>query len=1152
MKKFLRRLVVTAVIGGMAANSVPVVSMLTVQAEETKEGITQEKIDAANDAYNDAEVKLEFLTMSDTEFGGKPEDVSQTQQVSYEAQNYLYQRIRDWAKEKNFNIEAIMDNGDVAGGNEAEYYDCQAGNKGRVQGWYRAVEQVFTENFGEWDPVYMMCSGNHDLSDVMGDTFDEKHKEDDKWYYGNSETGYVGNFHAKVNGYDFITLDFNGSSTFGYGDAGSGYQNFLKETLDEISSAEDYDPKKPIFVQAHSGYQGTTLGGQWSGVYDTMGMDLQNILADYPQAVVFSAHTHFPVEEETSIYQKNFTFVENGSMNYIYKDVPGDFIEGGYLKTGNADIPEKTCNFISVLEDGRTVIRRFDVTNERWIGMPWVVDTTNGKEGFSYTDDQRSTVAPWFGDSAAIYASDITETGLTFGFDQAWDDELVNHYEVTITDMFTDKPAVMKVKGLGSEKSVTGSFRALSRYYYRPNTMQFEISGLEKGRRYSVEIYAVDDFGNRSEQPLTGTFQMAGNLSFPEVSGGMTLPDDIEEGKFLEMNFEDTLSDSIGDGEGTASGNVSFTDSYRADAGKAISVGGSRNDYVDLGSRDEWNLGTDKDLTVNFWIKVNSCGGYGAILSNKNWWGWYAKGINIAPENYNTAKLEFTLGDDSNGVYATGDVPQYKGSWHMMTFTVDRTNQAARTYMDGVLYKETSIAGVGDMTSGLNMYLGVDASRQYGSTGFDMDDLEMWDRPLKEEDIQAYYNVTRDASDIIKEAIFYAEYRLDEIEQNRDNRIYDDTLTENLKNAVEAAKAAPADQMLEAYENLKTCVHAVESQSVRFQGDSIAKTGLEKLVAMVGELDASEYTEKSWEAVEKAAEAAEKLLASEYAAQKDFDEAVSNLVAALGNLEYGVQKLHLETAIQAADAILELGKNYEDVTALIAATEAGKAVLDNVDATQKEVDDAACAILDELFRMAKTADIKSLESLIDAAENLLNGNFTGSSLDNLKDRIEKAKEVAADQNRGDGDIREAYENLIDAVIKLERKGNKAALEAMLIKANEVLRDADAYVAATLEGLADVTADAQKVYDDTDAVQSEVNAAVKALTLQVAEARLLGDVNGDGIVTTADSAALLRSVAELDTLPDESVAGADVNRNGTVDTGDAVLILQYVSEKITAF
>lgn len=123
---------------------------------------------------------------------------------------------------------------------------------------------------------------------------------------------------------------------------------------------------------------------------------------------------------------------------------------------------------------------------------------------------------------------------------------------------------------------------------------------------------------------------------------------------------------------------------------------------------------------------------------------------------------------------------------------------------------------------------------------------------------------------------------------------------------------------------------------------------------------------------------------------------------------------------------------------------------------------------------------------------------------------------------------------------------------MLTKANEVLRDADAYVAATLEGLGNVTADAQKVYDDVDAVQSEVDAAVKALTLQVAEARLLGDVNGDGIVTTADSAVLLCSMAELDILSDESAASADVNRNGAADTGDAVLILQYASEKITAF
>ena len=86
----------------------------------------------------------------------------------------------------------------------------------------------------------------------------------------------------------------------------------------------------------------------------------------------------------------------------------------------------------------------------------------------------------------------------------------------------------------------------------------------------------------------------------------------------------------------------------------------------------------------------------------------------------------------------------------------------------------------------------------------------------------------------------------------------------------------------------------------------------------------------------------------------------------------------------------------------------------------------------------------------------------------------------------------------------------------------------------------------------DALQDEVDEAVRALTLKVAQARLLGDVDGDGTVTTADGAAVLRSAAELDRLSDEAAASADVNRDGAVDTDDAVKILQYTAEKIAAF
>lgn len=94
--------------------------------------------------------------------------------------------------------------------------------------------------------------------------------------------------------------------------------------------------------------------------------------------------------------------------------------------------------------------------------------------------------------------------------------------------------------------------------------------------------------------------------------------------------------------------------------------------------------------------------------------------------------------------------------------------------------------------------------------------------------------------------------------------------------------------------------------------------------------------------------------------------------------------------------------------------------------------------------------------------------------------------------------------------------------------------------------------AREVDANEDALQGEVNEAVKALTLKVADVRLLGDVDGDGAVTTGDSAALLRSAAELDVLSEDAAASADVNGDGAADTNDAVLILQYAAEKIAAF
>lgn len=339
--------------------------------------------------------------------------------------------------------------------------------------------------------------------------------------------------------------------------------------------------------------------------------------------------------------------------------------------------------------------------------------------------------------------------------------------------------------------------------------------------------------------------------------------------------------------------------------------------------------------------------------------------------------------------------------------------------------------------------------------------------------------------------------------------------------------------------------------------DSVQKASanvesLNKVIAMVEDLNASDYTKASWAAVEEALNAAKAVAAKADATVIETTNAMTDLLAAMDSLEQGVEKTHLEISIKEAEKVLVRADKYSSLGNLEEAVANGKAVLANEDADQETVSAAANAILNELSKAVKNADLSSLESLIKSAKKLQDGNYTSNSLAKLDEVIKAAEAVVANKNRTAEEVNKAYSDLIDAVISLEKKGNKAALKAMLEKAAAVLEDSDAYVAATIEGLADVKADAQAVYDNDDAVQNEVNAAVRTLTLKLAEARLLGDVDNDGAVTTADSTALLAASAELTELDADAAAAADVNGDGVADTNDAVLILQYAAEKVTSF
>ena len=55
--------------------------------------------------------------------------------------------------------------------------------------------------------------------------------------------------------------------------------------------------------------------------------------------------------------------------------------------------------------------------------------------------------------------------------------------------------------------------------------------------------------------------------------------------------------------------------------------------------------------------------------------------------------------------------------------------------------------------------------------------------------------------------------------------------------------------------------------------------------------------------------------------------------------------------------------------------------------------------------------------------------------------------------------------------------------------------------------------------------------------------IMGDVDGDGIVTIADAVAIMRHALDLTHIPEQYLPFADVNGDGTVNLSDAVTVMR---------
>lgn len=342
------------------------------------------------------------------------------------------------------------------------------------------------------------------------------------------------------------------------------------------------------------------------------------------------------------------------------------------------------------------------------------------------------------------------------------------------------------------------------------------------------------------------------------------------------------------------------------------------------------------------------------------------------------------------------------------------------------------------------------------------------------------------------------------------------------------------------------------------------KTSLNLAIAMAEEMKAEQeesgcYTAESWAAVEDALTAAKALAENPQASQEDVDNAFLDLITAVNLLENEVQRVGLKAAIDGAEAILANEEELalytpESVEAVRAALAEAQRVYAEESADQETVNAATRQLLDAVTSLVVIEQDTRLDILIEKAEELLanRDDYTAASADALETVLEAAKAVAEKDEVTDAEINEAYNALAEAISGLVRKTDKSELKNALEKADAVLAEADRYVEDTIAGLAEAAEAAKAVYDKEDADASEVGAAVKALVQEILKARLIGDVDGNGSVDTADSAEVLEYVSEYQELTEEQHKAADVNGDGISDSRDAAEILQYATGMIDKF
>lgn len=258
----------------------------------------------------------------------------------------------------------------------------------------------------------------------------------------------------------------------------------------------------------------------------------------------------------------------------------------------------------------------------------------------------------------------------------------------------------------------------------------------------------------------------------------------------------------------------------------------------------------------------------------------------------------------------------------------------------------------------------------------------------------------------------------------------------------------------------------------------VNQSDLQAKVDAAKALKESDYTATSWAALKEALNAAEAVLNSMDADQKQVDDALSVLNGKMSALVQAGDKTALQEKVNEGKALKSSAYTATSWSAFKEALDAADEVLNDNDAVQSQVNEALSALTQKMDALVQAGNKTELRAKVNEGKALQEADYISAGWSAFKDALDAAETVVSDKDADQARVDEALSVLTEKMNALVKAANKTALQEK-IDEYAGLKQSD-YTAATWEAFQAVLNEVKSMLSDADATQEKADRLLASL------------------------------------------------------------------------